>query len=194
MNTERQGNLVFIPFIPYAFSLSLSLAYKRLRHTKIPSHRLRARNDLMSICYLLDQLGEQFQIASTMSDMGKVIVAEMDRVAGIPSHSRQEGASTDPNGVSSNFETLTNGLATNTSATPQENQSRASTVAARDSNSYISETASNTDMQGQTCIGPDLNGFAFWGSSSVDIFSMFDQNFGLQEVDDMFERNLNMSL
>lgn len=87
MRLEREEPLVFLPFVPYAVSLSLSISYKRMRHTTVPAHRLRARSDLQSICAVLDQLSENFHIASIMSEMGKAIVTEMDRVSGVANQS-----------------------------------------------------------------------------------------------------------
>jgi hypothetical protein len=77
---EFRGQLSLIPVVPYAVSLSLSVAYRELRHSKVPMYRARARSQLQANCVLLQELGEIFWSASAMAEMGEQTVREMDRV------------------------------------------------------------------------------------------------------------------
>ena len=77
---EQVGQLTYFPFVPYAVSLSLSVAYSEMRHTKVPMLRARARDKLQINCDLLERLGEIFYLAGLMSDMGKSTLDEYDRI------------------------------------------------------------------------------------------------------------------
>jgi hypothetical protein len=77
---EIQDQLVLFPFIPYAMSLSLSVAYREMRHNKVPLYRTRARTQFQAICDLLTVLEDVFRSASTTAEMGKKLLKEMDRV------------------------------------------------------------------------------------------------------------------
>lgn len=78
---EIGRELIYLHFVPYAVSLSLSISYKQMRHAKIPIYRQRARSDLQSTCDLLDHLSNYFYLASVMANMGKATIAEMGRVS-----------------------------------------------------------------------------------------------------------------
>jgi hypothetical protein len=78
---ELHDHLVLFPFIPYAASLSLSIAYREMRHGKISLHRARARAQFQIICGALSDLKEVYRSAATSADMGKKLLKEMDRVA-----------------------------------------------------------------------------------------------------------------
>lgn len=80
VDQEFRDQLSFFPFVPYAISLSLSVAYREMRHSKIPMYRARARLKLQNICNILQRLGEIFWSASTLGDMGQATIREMDRV------------------------------------------------------------------------------------------------------------------
>jgi hypothetical protein len=61
-------------------SLSLSIAYREMRHNKVPLHRARARNQFQTICDTLSELGGVFWSAYSTAEMGKKMLQEMDRV------------------------------------------------------------------------------------------------------------------
>jgi hypothetical protein len=83
---EFHDQLSMIPIVPYAVSLSLSVAYQNLRHTKVPMYQERARGQIQANCDLLRELGNIFWSASLMADMGEEIVREMDRVSNSLTH------------------------------------------------------------------------------------------------------------
>lgn len=77
---EFEGQLILLPFVPYAVSLSMSVNYRELRRSKVPAYRAKARNDLEINCALLERLGETFWSAKAMADTASVTLAELDRV------------------------------------------------------------------------------------------------------------------
>lgn len=77
---ELHDQLVLFPFVPYALSLSLSIAYREMRHGKIPLHRARARAQFQTICDALSDLRDVYQSAATTAELGKKLLKEMDRV------------------------------------------------------------------------------------------------------------------
>ena len=77
---EFRNQVVLLPFVPYAISLSLSVAYREMRRSKVPMYRARAQNDVKANCRSLDQLGEIFWTARIMAQMGNATLRELDRV------------------------------------------------------------------------------------------------------------------
>jgi hypothetical protein len=77
---DFHDQLILLPFVPYAASLSLSLAYREMRHSKLAMYRARARAQLQKNCQVLEELGKIFWSASIMADMGKSTLKELDRV------------------------------------------------------------------------------------------------------------------
>lgn len=87
---ELQDQLTMFPFVPYAISLSMSIAYREMRHSKLPLHRARSRAQFQTICDALSELGDIFWSASTMSEMGKKLLKEIDRISSaVSSETRQ---------------------------------------------------------------------------------------------------------
>lgn len=73
-------HFVLLPFVPYSVGVSLSVAYRDLRRSKIGSHRARARDTLKENCRVLEKLGEIFWSAAVMAEMGNKTLKEWDRV------------------------------------------------------------------------------------------------------------------
>jgi hypothetical protein len=88
-NDEVLHQLVLFPFVPYAVSLSLSVAYRVMRHSKVSIYRARARSDIQSNCVILSKLGDFFWSAATMATMGQLTIKEMDRVAAVVTSSER---------------------------------------------------------------------------------------------------------
>lgn len=89
VSRELRNQLVLFPFVPYAISLSLSIAYREMRHSKISMHRARARDQVQTNCGILSELGDIFWSASTMAEIGKLTLKEMDRVVAIVASSER---------------------------------------------------------------------------------------------------------
>lgn len=78
---EFVEQLSLLPVVPYAVSLSLGVAYRELRYSKIPMYQARARTQLQANSKILRQLGQVFPSASAMAIMAEHLLGEMDRVA-----------------------------------------------------------------------------------------------------------------
>lgn len=87
---ESRDSLSWFPFVPYAISLSLSVAYREMRYSKIPMYRARARTALLRNCEILEDIGDLSWSASIMAEMGKATLAEMERVYSEVATSRQQ--------------------------------------------------------------------------------------------------------
>ena len=112
---ELQDQLVLFPFVPYAISLSLSIAYREMRHNKLPVHRMRARAHFQASCRLLEGLEGKYCTAANAANMGKKMLREIDRVFSTVSSehkttaSHQDVNSNTDNSLSVNHNTSTTG-------------------------------------------------------------------------------------
>ncbi|GKT40347.1 uncharacterized protein ColSpa_00528 [Colletotrichum spaethianum] len=98
------SSLAHMTFVPYAVSLSLRVAYRELRSSKIPMLTARSRRQLQSTCKILRELGGMFRSALVMVDLAEQVIQEIDQVCsnalneqagntstGAPTTPRQEG-------------------------------------------------------------------------------------------------------
>ncbi|KAL5601461.1 hypothetical protein BROUX41_002556 [Berkeleyomyces rouxiae] len=70
-----------IIFVPYAISLSLSVEYRKMRHTRLPMFRARSLTAFRYNCALLKQYADRFWNARILAGLGESVIREMDRVA-----------------------------------------------------------------------------------------------------------------
>lgn len=71
--------LCTLPFVPYAVALSLSVAYRKMRYSRIPMYRLRGKNRFKDVVGLLQQLGEVYTSARVNASLGVSILRELDK-------------------------------------------------------------------------------------------------------------------
>jgi hypothetical protein len=91
LDLPLQDQLVLFRFIPYAVSLSLSIAYREMRHSKIPLYRARARDQVQANCTVLQRLGEVWYEAEKMAEMAMKTIREVERVITFISGVEQRG-------------------------------------------------------------------------------------------------------
>ncbi|KAI1097887.1 hypothetical protein F4804DRAFT_146657 [Jackrogersella minutella] len=90
---EFLGQLSYLPIIPYGVSLSLSVSYRKMRHSNIPMFRSRGKQAFMANTSLLKSLDDTFWTAKAMVAMAEQVIQEMDKaVASIT----QESGIADP--------------------------------------------------------------------------------------------------
>lgn len=58
----------------------MSIAYREMRHSKLPTHRAQSQAQFQTLCDALCELEGAFWSASTTSHMGKKLLGEIDRV------------------------------------------------------------------------------------------------------------------
>ncbi|KAK6598115.1 fungal specific transcription factor [Botrytis cinerea] len=179
---ELQDQLVLFPFVPYAISLSLSIAYREMRHNKLPVHRMRARGQFQASCRLLEGLESQYCTAANAANMGKKMLREIDRVfSTVSSENRPTVPQHDVSNISENSSMVTDN---STPMTNTENQS-----VAPNSNTHIIPSIAPI-YTGMQDFDPSL--FDLNATGDIDLFSMFDPSFDLVGFDACLEGNLNL--
>ncbi|KAI0015472.1 hypothetical protein F4780DRAFT_786730 [Xylariomycetidae sp. FL0641] len=76
---EFADQLCYLPIIPYGVSLSLSVSYRKMRHSKIPLFRNRGEAAFRANTRLLKSLDDTFWTAKTMVAMAEKVLMELDR-------------------------------------------------------------------------------------------------------------------
>lgn len=98
---ELRDRLSYMPIIPYAVSLSLSVMYRKMRYSQIPMFRERGLRGFEANTKLLKQLGETFWSARTTGEMAERVLQEMGKAArskaqGSGENSVREGSDPQP--------------------------------------------------------------------------------------------------
>lgn len=78
---EFPGELSYLPVMPYAASLSLGVAYRKMRHGRVPLFRDRGRRAFTANAAVLHKLAGHFWAARTMATLAEQVLNEMDRAA-----------------------------------------------------------------------------------------------------------------
>ncbi|RDW91650.1 hypothetical protein BP5796_02815 [Coleophoma crateriformis] len=167
---ESREQLSLFPFVPYAVSLGLSISYRELRRNKIPLYRARARAQFQANCDILSDLKDIFWSASTMADMGKKVLKEIDRVVSTVATSDRgsHGDGTLPRDTgASHAESMDHVSQTNF---PPRNDS------------FFPE---------RTEAFEEFDASHFDSMQNIDVFGLFDPGFDLQEIDACLEGNLD---
>ncbi|OTA90959.1 hypothetical protein M434DRAFT_359361 [Hypoxylon sp. CO27-5] len=76
---EFLGQLSYLPIIPYGVSLSLSVSYRKMRHSNVPMFRSRGKQAFIANTTLLKSLDDTFWTAKTMVAMAEQVLQEMDK-------------------------------------------------------------------------------------------------------------------
>ncbi|KFY82221.1 hypothetical protein V500_10714 [Pseudogymnoascus sp. VKM F-4518 (FW-2643)] len=172
---ELHDQLVLFPFVPYALSLSLSIAYREMRHGKIPLHRARARAQFQTICDALSDLRDVYRSAATTAELGKKLLKEMDRVVSTVAVS---GTKTPMEATAQN-QTHVGNMGNRSSALAVQNLPNQ--MSATDGEQIPSQTWQDFD--------PSI----FDTIADVDLFGKFDPSFNLDGFDACLESNLDPS-
>ncbi|KAI1462936.1 uncharacterized protein F4812DRAFT_293827 [Daldinia caldariorum] len=76
---EFMGQLSYLPIIPYGVSLSLSVSYRKMRHSNIPMFRSRGKQSFVANTSLLKSMDDTFWTAKTTVAMAEQVLQEMDK-------------------------------------------------------------------------------------------------------------------
>ncbi|KAI0912770.1 hypothetical protein F4823DRAFT_152142 [Ustulina deusta] len=159
---EFFGQLSYMPFIPYALSLSLSVSYRKMRHSKVPMFRNRGKRAFRNNMLLLKSMDDMFWKSKTMVAMAEQVLNEMDRaVASLA----QENGLTD---LSKRVEPVSQGERPHV----QQEETRALDFA-----------------QNATEVGNER--ILFDAVPDLDLFGHFDPTFDLGAVDAALESNFD---
>lgn len=143
------------------------MAYKEMRNTRLPSQRARSVAQFQSIRNSLSELKGTFWSASTMSEMGKKLLKEMDRVliqASESDHQRSKVMS------------IQHGVGVRDFQQPSIR-------------AQAEDLSTNNDDMGLSI--QDFGPSTFNSGMDIDLFDMFDPAFDLDGFDACLEGTLN---
>ncbi|CAK7199836.1 hypothetical protein SEUCBS139899_002522 [Sporothrix eucalyptigena] len=91
--TQTQPICLF-PYVPYAVSIALSVQYKKMRYSRTPLFRTRARVGFKDIVALLRSMGDVFINARVNAALGESIWRQMEKTAENLCREEAEGSNT----------------------------------------------------------------------------------------------------
>lgn len=202
-----------MPFVPYAVALALSVAYRKMRYSRIPMYRLRGKNRFKEVVSLLQKLGEVYTSARVNSSLGVSILRELDKTvkefasSGIPTP-----GDTTQNSQASSTPTWQAGSA-KASADAQRSSNRVGwseaiantrepaagnathqAYAGHTSNLHVddSQVTSNPPQQRSLLLNPTETVSSWSQLEDIDLFGHFDPAYDLNAVEAALEANLDM--
>ncbi|RMZ88893.1 hypothetical protein DV736_g3878, partial [Chaetothyriales sp. CBS 134916] len=159
--------IVPFPFVPYTFSLAMTVSYREMRTSKIPLCRTRAQAAFETNCRLLKHLATFFWSAAVMAEIGELTLKELGRAHSrvADEYRRRQSAAQlgHPKGVAA---------AADTSTSETIELSQQDPLPIQDSNPFD---------------------FGDFGASPSDPFTLFNPNFDLSAMDAYFEANLHLN-
>ncbi|RYP59057.1 hypothetical protein DL769_008706 [Monosporascus sp. CRB-8-3] len=162
VSQEYNEQVSYMPIIPYGVSLSLSVAYRKMRYSDVPMFRNRGKQDFQKNTQLLKSLGDTFWTAKVMAAMAEQVLQEMDKA--VASLTSQVSQPADPSRKA--------GIPPGGGVDP--------TVAVPEELTYQPHVRGNVDSSFSGAI-PDL-----------DVFGHLDPTFDLDAVDAALEGNLDL--
>ncbi|CAK7210193.1 hypothetical protein SBRCBS47491_000694 [Sporothrix bragantina] len=111
--TQTQPICLF-PYVPYAVSIALSVQYKKMRYSRTPLFRTRARVGFKDIVALLKSMGDVFINARVNAALGESIWRQMEKTAENLCREEAEGSGT---AVTGGAVTATGGTASSKTGT-----------------------------------------------------------------------------
>ncbi|KAI1748729.1 hypothetical protein F4782DRAFT_345788 [Xylaria castorea] len=163
ISEEFAGQLSYMPFIPYGVSLSLSVSYRKMRHSKVPMFRNRGKQAFRKNILLLKSMDDMFWKSKTMVAMAEQVLNEMDKA--VVSLAQENG--------------LTD-LSKRVESVPQGERSQAQPEETRVLDFAYDVTEANSEWTLFDAV-PDL-----------DLFGHFDPKFDLGAVDAALEGNFDI--
>lgn len=210
----KQYDVGPLPFIPYALSISLSVAYRKWRFSQIPMFRARGRAAFMDVLPVLEKWGRVFTAARINYNLAQKVVEGMEMVQdSIKRKCREEGTPVRDQLLSSQISaahsnsaipvpessSLPNATGQPTSHPPPPPPSSSSTTVPNGNQPPLpfpppqdprASLPFNYDFSSTSTTFPDdlagLNLFNFFDESTTNHLDV-----GLGEMDSMFDRNLD---
>jgi hypothetical protein len=189
---EFHQQLSLFPFIPYGLSLSMSVAYRQLRQSKLAMHRTRAQTDFQTSCTLLQELGNRFWSAEAMARLGQRTMREMDKATSHAEHrhkrrhrkSVHNQATGQAPTESFSAQILPRAETSEDATQSHQTQYQSTATHENDSSHQItSETGASFSPV------PPSSGTGF---SEGDILSPWDANFSFDDIDAVFGGQLDL--
>ncbi|KAK4132719.1 hypothetical protein BT67DRAFT_384642 [Trichocladium antarcticum] len=92
LDVIRDYKLSPMPFVPYALTLSLSVAYRKWRFSQLPMFRIRGGADFKRVLAVLQDMGQIWSSARVNSRLGKAVMLKLDRNEILGSRRGTDGA------------------------------------------------------------------------------------------------------
>ena len=150
-----------MPIIAYGVSLSLSVAYQKMRFSNVPMFRNRGKHAFQKNTQLLKSLGDTFWTAKVMAAMAEQVLQEMNKA--VASLSSQDYQPVDA--------------------------SRKADPPSRGDNTL--ENPVSAVLSDQAHGGTSIDPFFLGTVPDVDVFGHLDPTFDLEAVDAALEGNLD---
>ena len=199
VGTEFEGRLSPFPIVPYAVSLSLSVQYRKMRHTRVPVHWNRAKRLFARNCKLLERMGEGFWSARMLAGLGERVLREMERVVrAVGEQGGGEGTANGNGNGNGSGHGHGNGLGSGGDEVRQDRQDEVG----RENGEEVVIAGVNTSVEVEAAAMAGGGGAAgLWDTSlnreafpDVDLFGHWDPGFNVDAVDAALEANLDLGL
>lgn len=190
----KQYDVGPLPFIPYALSISLSVAYRKWRFSQIAMFRARGRAAFLEVLPVLEEWGRVFTSARINHNLAQKVVEGMEKVAGnikrkqrdytpVRAQTRDEGAieqRLDGGGNNANATAVDSMDSVNQDVTNMSDARTADPPVA-----FPSVVPDGIPLELDVTFSNDL--------ADMDLFHLFDEttNLDVGEMDSMFDRNLD---
>jgi hypothetical protein len=150
------------------------MAYREMRHSKLPLHRARSRAQFQTLCDALSELKGVFWSASNTSEMGKKLLKEIDRVVtAVSSYENRQP-----------HQSACKDIPLNEGNAPNHQGPSFQRTALNNQHSLALNVQPTIGMQ-------DFDPSMLDSIADVDLFGMFDPAFHLDGFDACLEGNLN---
>jgi hypothetical protein len=198
VGVEFHQQLSLLPFIPYGLSLSMSVAYRQLRQSRLAMHRKRARTDFETSCTLLKELGMLFWSAEAVARLGQRTLQEVDRATSKAEnrHRKRSRNHSHPSQTGLPTESPLNGAEErNTQKLRRidipEGSSDTQTEQARLVSAH--ETDSRYQTNSDNSLFSPVPTSSVAGTSDMNIFSQWGATFNFEDMDAIFGGQLDLS-
>ncbi|KAJ1326124.1 glucose transport transcription regulator RGT1 [Microdochium nivale] len=196
---EFRGGLAYLPFVPYAVSLSLSVAYRKMRFSSVPMFRDRGRRAFRENAVMLRSLGDAFWTAKALAGMAEKTLREMDKATA--SLIEGENGVASPSGHPPVSVASLGGTATTTGPAAPMPSGIVGSVGGEGVLGGINigdaRTTTQVHHNNNNNLGGDGNGNGSGSSSGmvdvrdIDVFGHLDPTFDIGAVDAVLDGNLD---
>ncbi|KAK3939215.1 hypothetical protein QBC46DRAFT_438400, partial [Diplogelasinospora grovesii] len=205
----RDRSPEILPFVPYALSLSLSVAYRKWRFSRVPMFRARGRATFQEILSILNSFGQLWTSARINSGLAKMVLTQLKKAEDHVKSRKGE----EPDAPERPGRDHTNDSTSQRSTTESEpwmgDRGRGQGTASPDNTTLQSISDSSVDAAALTrqtgqqpprittgagiapplSYGPSVLDDA--SASDFDLFQFCDQDFPLFAFDESFSSNLD---
>lgn len=194
MGEEFRGQSLFLPFVPYALSLSLRVSYRDLRLTRVPLFRERSRKQLLQACGVLREYGEVYSSALALVEMVEQTLREMDKAyysilnPQNPPNNATPGRSDNALGADAYATASLHSAVSGNQCDYGQGSETYSTTRRQILPDSRLEVAQSPNQYSENSLNPSMLDNI---PSDIDIFSHFDPNFNLPAIDAVLGNNVN---